>query len=102
MTLNHTVRSAGEGTGSLRCFKRKFLSGSCRWPKGNPLHLTVFWTRMTLGAPAIADTVFQVMLKERLFFLRSCQASGEVLHVDTNPLPKIIILSLNSPCIFGG
>lgn len=59
---------------------------------------------MTLGVPAIADAVFQVMLKERLFFffLRSCQASRDVLHVDTNPLPKIIIFSLNSQCIFGG
>lgn len=41
-------------------------------------------------------------VKGKAFFLRSHQASREVLHVDTNPLPKIIILSLNSQDIFGG
>lgn len=31
---------------------------------------------MTLGVPAIADAVFQVMLKERLFFFFPPQLSG--------------------------
>lgn len=86
---------------SLRGFQRKFPSKSCRYPEFH-LHLIVFWAFMTLGVLVIADSGSQVMLKKRIFSSCNYQAPREVLHVNTNSLPRTIIFSPNSQCIFGG